>query len=374
MRVLITSVGAAGHIFPLVSIAHALRAAGHEILWATPAAELVSQTGLPAFDSAPDADIMEIYGKVMTELGYVLQFGRDEYAKTIPMTAQMMAGFAEPVVDRTVEVAQDWRPDLVLHDELDAVGPLVAGKLGVPAVDQVLSVCAYRDIREQTRQHLDDAYDRHGVTGQPEKSAVLDTRPPSMRRHDFGGWSMRCLPYNSSGVLPRWLVQEPARPRVAITFGTTIPAFTGLDAFRPMIEAAGQVDAEFVLASGDADLSVFGELPGNVRGAGWVPLNALLRTCTAMIHHVGGGTALHGLDAGVTHLTLPGTADSWQVSEVITERGLGVEATPAEVDADLIRTVLFDPSMRAAAAEVKAEIGAMPTPADLVPRLVALAG
>ncbi|TWP50539.1 DUF1205 domain-containing protein [Lentzea tibetensis] len=375
MRVLVTTVGLVGHIFPLVSIAHALRAAGHEILWATPQPELVAKAGLPAFDPAPTANPMEIIQTVLAKYGLGFQISRDEYAKEIVMGGELLARLGEVTIDRTVAVTQGWRPDLVLHDELQPAGPLIASMYGVPAVEQVLSVCGYREIRDEMRQHLDEVYDRHDVVGPPEKSAFLDTRPPSMRHREFDGWSMRLVPYSGSSVLPDWLLEPPARPRVAITLGTTTPGFMDLSAFRKVVEAASQVDAEFVLATGDADISGFGELPGNVRAAGWVPLHSLLQTCSSMIHHVGGGTSMTGLVTGITHLTMPLSADAWQVSEQIMKRGLGVEvATPDEIDAEMIRTVLFDSSMRAAADEVKAEIAAMPSPADLVPRLEELVG
>ncbi|MFS8097946.1 DUF1205 domain-containing protein [Lentzea alba] len=375
MRVLVTTVGLVGHIFPLVSIAHALRAAGHEILWATPQPELVAKAGLSAFDPAPGVNPMEIIQSVLAKYGLGFEISRDEYAKEVEMGGELLARLGEVTIDRTVAVARNWRPDLVLYDELQPAGPLIASKFGVPAVEQVLSVCGYREIRDGMRQHLDEVYDRHEVVGAPERSALLDTRPPSMRQQDFGGWSMRLVPHSGSSVLPDWLLEPPSRRRVAITLGTTTPGFMDLGAFRTVIEAAGQVDAEFVLATGDADISGFGELPGNVRAAGWVPLHALLSTCDSMIHHVGGGTALTGLTAGVTHLTMPVSADSWQVSEQIIKRGLGLEAAaPDEVNAEMIRAVLFDKSMRTAANEVRTEIAAMPSPADLVPRLEELAG
>ncbi|MEV6236931.1 nucleotide disphospho-sugar-binding domain-containing protein [Lentzea sp. NPDC051838] len=373
MRVLVTTVGLVGHIFPLVSIAHALRAAGHEVLWATPQPELVAKAGLSAFDPAPGVNPMEIIQTVLAKYGLGFEISRDEYAKEVEMGGELLARLGEVTIDRTVAVARNWRPDLVLYDELQPAGPLVASMFGVPAVEQILSVCGYREIRDGMRQHLDEAYDRHGVVGAPSKSVLLDTRPPSMRQQDFDGWSMRLVPYSGSSVLPDWLLEPPARPRVAVTLGTTTPGFMDLGAFRNVIDAAAQVDAEFVLATGDADISGFGALPGNVRAAGWVPLHALLQTCSSMIHHVGGGTSLTGLSTGVTHLTMPISADSWQVSEQIIKRGLGVEAgAPEEVTADMIRTVLFDPSMRAAADEVKAEIAAMPSPASMVSRLEGL--
>jgi UDP:flavonoid glycosyltransferase YjiC (YdhE family) len=372
--VLITTSPGTGHVFPPISIAHALRAAGHDVLWATAGGDLVAHAGLPVFDSAPDVDTDAVFGGMMVERGMTFNRFRTERPEAVELAAELFAVLSDATTDRTVEVALDWRPDLVIYTELQAAGPLVASKLGVPAVEHIISVNHFRMISSKMRPWMDAAYDRHGVTGPPEVTAFIDTRPPSMREVEFDGWSMQGLPYNGARVLPRWLFARPSRPRVAITLGTLVPKFDDVGGFRGLVEAAGQVDAEFVLALGDTDLSVFGTLPDNVRAAGWVPLNALLATCTSMIHHVGGGTTLTGLGAGVTHLALPVGADSWEAGELLRKRGLGVVTTPGEVDAELIRTVLFDDGMRTAAAEVKAEVASLPTPADLVPQLEKLAG
>ena len=46
-----------------------------------------------------------------------------------------------------------------------------------------------------------------------------------------------------------------------------------------------------MLALGDVDTSALGTLPPQVRVAGWIPLNALLPSCAAIIHHGGAGPA-----------------------------------------------------------------------------------
>ena len=128
---------------------------------------------------------MGIIETILAKYGLGFQISRDEYAKEIVMGGELLARLGETTIDRTAEVARDWRPDLVLQDELQSAGTLIGSLLGVPVVDQVLSVCGYREIRDEMRQHLDDAYDRHNVvTTQEEsmKTAFLDTRPPSMRQ------------------------------------------------------------------------------------------------------------------------------------------------------------------------------------------------
>jgi hypothetical protein len=74
---------------------------------------------------------------------------------------------------------------------------------------------------------------------------------------------------------PDLVVHSPlqgAGPLAAAVAGvpSVVPMMGGVGALRPLVAAAGAVDAEFVLAMGDADLSELGALPDNLRPVGWV--------------------------------------------------------------------------------------------------------
>ena len=140
-----------------------------------------------------------------------------------------------------------------------------------------------------------------------------------------------------------------------------------------LVDVARHLDAEFVLALGDADPSPLGELPDNVRAAGWVPLSALLPTCAALVHHGGAGSTLTAIDAGVTQLVLPHGADQYVNADAVARRGLGLRSEPDQVDEELIDRLLTDPELGRAASEVADEIATLQTPADLVPKIAGLA-
>src|SRR4051794_6193342 len=55
MRVLVTTPGGTGHIHPMVPLARALLARGHDVLWATPDRTVaqVEQAGVPAVGTSP---------------------------------------------------------------------------------------------------------------------------------------------------------------------------------------------------------------------------------------------------------------------------------------------------------------------------------
>jgi UDP:flavonoid glycosyltransferase YjiC (YdhE family) len=138
------------------------------------------------------------------------------------------------------------------------------------------------------------------------------------------------------------------------------------------VAAAAEVDAEFVLALGDdIDVSPLGDLPPNVRSVGWTPLNSLLRTCTAIVHHGGGGTALAAIDAGLPQLLAPHPRDAFQrtVWNAVARRGIGLVSEPEKVDAALLNRLIADETLRAATAEVRAEMIGLPTVAATVQRI-----
>ena len=57
VRALIATSPGLGHVFPTISLAHALRAAGHEVLVATAGGKEAANAGLHVVDTAPGVDI-----------------------------------------------------------------------------------------------------------------------------------------------------------------------------------------------------------------------------------------------------------------------------------------------------------------------------
>src|ERR671930_52906 len=294
-----------GHVFPTISLAHALRAAGHEVLVATAGGKEAANAGLHVVDTAPGVDIGAVFQQAASEQPEEFDYSTDvDTEKGLEFVGAIFAKLSGVSVDLTVSAAESWRPDVVVYSSMEGTGPLVAAKLGVPAV---------------------------------------------------------------------WVLERPARPRVAVTLGTVLTQVGALTSLTKLVDVARHLDAEFVLALGDADPSPLGELPDNVRAAGWVPLSALLPTCAALVHHGGAGSTLTAIDAGVTQLVLPHGADQYVNADAVARRGLGLRSEPDQVDAELIDRLLTDPGLGRAASEVADEIATLPRPADLVPKIAGLA-
>jgi UDP:flavonoid glycosyltransferase YjiC (YdhE family) len=162
-----------------------------------------------------------------------------------------------------------------------------------------------------------------------------------------------------------------------VTLGTSVPYAAGVSGLTGVVEAVRDLDAEVVLALGEADRSALGALPGNVRLSGWVPLSALVPTCRVVVHHGGAGTTMNALVAGVPQLVLPHGADQHVNAAAVQQRGVGLSHLPGDADPATVgpslRRLLTEPAFSKAADEVRTEIAELPPPADMVPSLEELA-
>src|SRR6185369_10352528 len=299
-----------------------------------------------------------------------------EYAGFLPHVSQIL-----PEADVTelmemmhgfVDVAERWRPDVIVYGPMTVGALAAAAKLDVPAVEHGFGFLRTAGLDPVLRALAGEVFDRHGVD-LPAKRYGIDVAPPSMLEGEPQGWSMRYVPYNGGGVVPDWLNERSARPRVLVTLGNLIPQLAGDHGLvGRIVEQAASVDAEFVLALGAVDPSALGGLPANVRAVGYMPLTQLLPTCAAVIHHGGAGTCMGALDAGIPQLVIPHLFDHQHTADLVVKRGAGMAldlAAESELPAGVLDALVHDEHLRAGAREVQAELRTMPTPAQIATRL-----
>jgi len=380
MRILFTTSPGLGHILPTISLAHAARAAGHDVLYvAGGQVDAVSAAGLQIVDASPGTDYAQIFMGIGAGVREQMAAARDDLSRTMAIALRMFAKVSEPTLETVVRVAEKWQPDVIVHTPMQAAGQLAAGKLGVPLVALELGMGHSRvrpDLRHTTYEELREQFERHGVAEVPNPAARISVTPPSVRGGEElpdDAWAMRYVPYNGGSVVPEWLLDKPERRRVLITLGTVVPAF-GLGIVEPIVAAASKADAEFVLALGNVDTSSLGELPGNVRAVGYLPLGVMLSSCDAAIHHGGAGTTMTTVDAGIPQIVVPQAADQFINADTVQANGLGQRATVEEVDEALIERLLGDEQWRANAVRLRGELHGMPSPVEVVERLAGFVG
>lgn len=405
MRVLVTTAPGYGHVFAPVPIAWAFRAAGHEVVLATagrPEADLriAGWAGLPVVEVATPDQVAGV--RAALRAGRVreaertgtspadLQVAMREQARRakhvsdghpFAFAAEVYGPFSAVMAGELAAFAEQWRPDLLVYESMQGAGPLVAARLGVPAVEVVPGLCRGPELAHRLREHLTEEYAAAGVaiTGAaaPEPAAIVEVAPPSVAVNRPYGWPCRFVPFQGPAVLAPWLRERPERPRIAVSFGSVVPHRLGYAPLARVLAAAGQVDAEVVVAIGPVDRASrdLPQLPDNVRlSDSYLPLSALLPTCDAVVHHGGPATTLAALGAGLPQLVLPEMADQFINAEAVRRRGCGLVVEDGPVPRGAIERLLRDRNLAGAAAAVRDEIAALPSPYDLLPRLAALAG
>lgn len=372
MRILFMPLPAIGHAFPMVPLAWALRNAGHDVTFVTgfDGAE-VRNAGFPVIDSMPaGVSKQDGYPKVFEQTPAVFQsmahLSMAEMRALKPAVVRMWDG----PHDSFVADAKRVRPDLIFFDPVFNAGLIAAAVLDVPAIGHNYMLKRYAP--EFVREHAPAGFESHQVD-LPKKLALIDIGPASLMEDGPSTWALRYIPYNGGGVMPAWLSEPPARPRVAISLGTPLPHRTGTDRFTHIIEAASEVDAEFALTVSEATAQTLGALPPNVRVTGWVPLYELVRTCSAVIHHGGSGTMFTACAVGVPQLVVPQGTDNDFNARALQGYGCGLVGGVGLVGPDMISRLLTDPGLIAAARRLRREMEQMPTPAELVDEIIEFA-
>jgi hypothetical protein len=123
-----------------------------------------------------------------------------------------------------------------------------------------------------------------------------------------------------------------------------------------------------------ASLPPLGEVPDNVHVERFVAQSVVLPLIDIIVHH--GGTA-STLEVGPPQLLLPQGADQSFNAEILTAAGAARALNDAHEPGaigEAVQELLGDPPERQVGTRLRDEIAAMPSPAEVVPALVKLAG
>ncbi|HLU44534.1 MAG TPA: nucleotide disphospho-sugar-binding domain-containing protein [Natronosporangium sp.] len=368
MRVLVVTTPLLEYAYPLVPLALELRTAGHQVLVATAGEALrVADSGLPVADVARRFDPGRLRRRIALRNPLLQWRERTRWADPRGVVT-IFGEINDELADGVVTLADDWRPDLVLHDALAPVGALAAARRRVPAVLCDPTFYDGQRLSFATTGHLSYACGRHGITTPAPPSAVIRLAPPSMVG-ERPGWRMRYVPYDGGLAGVDWRDEPAVRPRIVVIGGHPAgpePALT-----RRVLRAARRVEtAEFLLVR--PDLPIGPPLPEHIRTVEWTPLTRLLTTAAAVVHHGAAATVLTALVHGVPQLVVPDTATRRHNADLVYRRGVGLVAARGEISPALLQRLVDQASFTAAAAEVRVELATAPSPAEIAAKLTDL--
>ncbi|MFB6441017.1 activator-dependent family glycosyltransferase [Streptomyces sp. NPDC056411] len=405
MRVLFAGLSEKSHLYCQVPLAWALTAAGHEVRIAhSPGlTDVVTGTGLvsapvgrdhalhEAMSLAPESQDAEIANWSRLGPGEAdWPALRERYELSVP---HGFALYNDPVLDDTVALARSWRPHLVIGDPIAYAGALAARAAGALHVRLLWCADVYGRARrtfvdllsqapvdervDPLADWLDERGAPYGVVCDEELingQYTLDTLPPSLRPPSaLQTLSMRYVPYNGTAVWWDWLREEPKRPRICVTLGTSNTEAYGGDyvSLSETLGALATLDIEVVAALHPRQRAALTDVPAGVRLVDDVALHTLLPSCSAVIHHGGWGTYSTALINAVPQLALSTTvADLEWRGRSLERAGAGLFVHHSEADAELVLRhtlqLLDDPGFASAARRLRDESAAMPSPYDLV--------
>ncbi|MEO0972302.1 MAG: hypothetical protein AAFX85_04345, partial [Pseudomonadota bacterium] len=253
-KILFVSSPGLGHLFPLIPLAWAFRAQGHEVVIAIAEhAERAAASGLEVVDVAPDYNQIDVFQRVQAE--------NPDFATTVAARpaidmedwAIMIAAVNRSLIDRLIALTDEWQPDLVVYEQGATAGLYAAARAGVPAVQRNHSSIRTRGMHGAIASFLTDFHERYDLpSALPQPQATIESFPPSMLLGvEPEGWFMSWVPYGGGTVIDRASLARRDRPLIGVTLGTIQLQAFGLDAIHSIVAAAAKVPADFILALGD---------------------------------------------------------------------------------------------------------------------------
>ncbi|HEU5472958.1 MAG TPA: nucleotide disphospho-sugar-binding domain-containing protein [Actinophytocola sp.] len=364
------------HFAPLVPLAWALRAAGHDVLVVTQPDVIptVRSAGLVAASVGEAFDI----GAHMRTLLTVDKRPLETFARFAPeqmgIFGRVWMRHARVVLPGYLAVTRSFQPELIIADQLEYTALLVGGIEGIPVLHHRWGIDPISDVAlRDAGTELADLAAQHGLDGLPLPAEKLDPCPPSLQLPSAEpGTPIRFVPFNGNGVLPSWHRAQPGVPRVVVSLGTSTLALNGVPHVRRVLRACATIPEVEVIATCDERYwDAVGPVPPRVRLVAPTPLHLFLDSCDAVVHHGGAGTVLTATAAGLPQLVLPQLGDQFAGGERLQAVGAGIclDEVASQDDPDTVtdalHTLLSKPEHRKAAEELSHEMAGMPAPSTV---------
>ncbi|WP_430781770.1 macrolide family glycosyltransferase [Actinoplanes sp. G11-F43] len=371
---------AAGHVNPTLGLAAELVRRGHHVTYATTTvyADRVAATG---------AEVVPVVSTWENGAAGVPQMHGREFVR-----AMRMAFTETKAMLRQLDGTP--RPDLVVHDgTMGWWGRILASRWQVPSVEtwpNLVSNEHWSMSDEYTTVNLlspaflllaarlggflrrQGAGDMRAFMRGDRAAARLVTLP---RAFQYAGETFTDRYTFVGPLFPDQGVRQPAGdlPVLLVSLGTAYNDRP--DFYRTVVASSAGRPWQVVLAVGDVDPAILGEIPANVEVHRQVPQVPVLRQARAFVTHAGMGSTMEALSFGVPLVAVPQMAEQRANADRIAELGLGVTLAPSEVTAatlwSAVESVSTDEAVRDRLTWMRTEIsaaGGVPAAADEVER------
>ncbi len=342
-----------GHLNPLLPLARAAHAAGHSVVVATGAdlTPLAQREGLSTW-SAGSTHAQAGGNRQASWLDYFEAGAHQRIAHLLPRCTA-------------------WRPDLVIHEETELAGPVLAAAMGVRAIVHglgpvpplrllpwfaaALGRLAPTGLATEVFSAWRGATYLHpcppglGVDQEPIWTDVLPLRPVTPGQADDPALTSR-------------IDRLPHARSVFVTLGTVYSGNTA--ALVAAVQGLRSLAINLIVAIGpEGDPSLLQGCGDHVLVERHVPLASVLRRCDVVVSQGGSGVMLGALALGLPQLMLPQGADQFRNAEVCARTGAALAlvppaATPQAINAS-VRRLLEEACFVHAAQVLQDQIAAM---------------
>ena len=382
MRVLFTTNPGSGHWHPLIPFADALRAAGHEVAFATApsACAAISGLGYRCFVAGADETPEEAQGR------------RERAALSGTEAAawnwqHLFAGvWAERRLPDLLAICAEWRPTVLVREDMEFTGCIAAEQAGLPHA--VVQVTAWRpwfhSLIVLPLNHLRESL---GLPSDPDlamlyRYLLIVPAPPSyldpVHPLPATAHAVRHVAFDHSGEesLPTWVGDLSDRPVVYATMGTAFNKVPGI--LEAVVDGLRDEPTTLIVTTGrDRDPADFGPQPPNVHLERYVPQSLLFPRCDLVITHGGSGTVITALSHGLPMVIVPVSADqpdnARRCEQLGVARVIAPDSRTPEAFRNAAREVLNAPRYRQEAQRLREEMERLPEPEDVVGWLERLA-
>jgi len=381
MRLLFTCVSGQSHFYNTVPLAFAARDRGHEVAYSS-AHELgpvVNAAGLTLLPAGPGRL------RLRAELTRDPQEHGEPGVEDWSAGARMFGYLAPSLRWRPLsEVVDRYRPDAIVSEVLELVGPLVAMRHGIPHFS--LSIGPYYpETMEQLWTHAEPLYREilgTAVTHGDVLGRYIDVIPPELQSEEGLRLPERLLAgtrlYHGQNLAEPPEKRSPtSNAQILMTFGTV--SNRAIHGLRESAARLSRRGLDVLITTGpdgwfdwrtdaNTDTGADGARTaggGTVRVVDYAPLDRELPHTSVLIHHGGSNTMRAAVDAGVPSLVIPQQAEQARNARWALEHGLSLVLEPSQADPDAVEAavlrLLEDDEVRARLAAARAAFEGLPS-------------
>lgn len=371
MKLLFSATPAFGHILPLVPLMQAAVSAGHTVGLLSSAGfqAAVGEELPPEVEFLPAGVLPDVFSE---EAGR--RTGADVFRPTPSTIGEIFGGVrVDLAVEESIGRAAEWAPDLIVAEPFDAVGPLVASRLGAGWHRAGIGPALPAVITDEIERVASARYDRLGLRP-VAASSYLDPCPRQLQDPDWSpGTPVRAVrpqahrrPKDVALDLPD--SGERDKPTVLVTLGTI---FSDPDTLSAAVAAVAEAGVDVIATLGSSlRQPTAGRTAradsANVRYVPFTPLGQLLEQADLVVGAGGVGTVVGTLAHGLPMVLWPQGADQPINAARAAASGASITVDSAAGITPAVAAALGQDAYRHRAQEIAADIAKLPLAATVI--------